>query len=349
MSKRQSACLSGDERAAKRPLISRESEHAEESSIQGSGIALPPTVFKPWTLSEISPQLPPLPEILDRELEKIVFTHPGVSANANYERLEWLGDAYLELLATGFIYETFSNTQSGRCSQIREHLVKNVTLAGYFREYDLPSRARLPPKIAEAKVLGRGRSNDKDLLKTQSDMFEAYVAAIITSDPRNGMSRATEWLKALWGRTIEDDIRKNEKDKAAIAAMSTPTGTPTKEHSGIGAASKSSDTHATVTTVQWKQELAKAIGGKGIVIAYKDLKESKDRMSGLPLFTVGVFLTGWGEKDLFLGSGNGPGRKSAGHKAAEAALQNKKLIREISERKRKFDEAKKQASLAENS
>ncbi|KAL3960147.1 hypothetical protein ACCO45_005264 [Purpureocillium lilacinum] len=70
------------------------------------------TDFVPWKSSEISSQLPPLPQVKDPELEKRAFTHPGVPRNGeeSYERLEWLGDAYIELAATGLIFKTFPKT-----------------------------------------------------------------------------------------------------------------------------------------------------------------------------------------------------------------------------------------------
>jgi ribonuclease-3 len=43
------------------------------------------------------------------------------------------------------------------------------------------------------------------------DIFEAYVAAVILSDPAGGLARAISWLKALWGMTLRKEIIQEEK------------------------------------------------------------------------------------------------------------------------------------------
>jgi ribonuclease-3 len=245
--------------------------------------------------------------------------------------LEWLGDAYIEVLASGFIHETFTDAGK-RCSQLRELLVRNVTLADYFRQYNLPARARLPPDLRDSKVLGRGRSSDHDLMKTQSDMFEAYVAAVILSDPQNGLQTVTTWLKALWGRTLRDQIIQAEQSRVVV---------PTAD-----AAPAAVKQGTLSSTVSYKEKLMQTIGGKGVRVQYKDMPGSGDKREknlGLPWFSVGAYLDGWGEKDKLLGVGNGQSKKDAGNKAAEQALANKKLIKVYSERKRAFDAAQKAA------
>ncbi|KAJ5383319.1 Ribonuclease III [Penicillium concentricum] len=76
---------------------------------------------------------PKLPPIIDDKLELAVFTHPALSNNNNttYDRLEILGDAYIELIATKLVWERFPDLPAGRISQIREILVKNETLSGF--------------------------------------------------------------------------------------------------------------------------------------------------------------------------------------------------------------------------
>jgi ribonuclease III len=49
-------------------------------------------------------------------------------------------------------------------------------------------------------------------------------------------------------------------------------------------------------------------------------------------------LTGWKEKDKLLGRGSANGKKEAGMKAAEEALNNKKMMAILVERKRQQDE-----------
>ncbi|KAM3483406.1 hypothetical protein MY8738_003234 [Beauveria namnaoensis] len=276
----------------------------------------------PWRSSEMSRELPPLPAVKDKGLEKLAFTHPGSVPGSRpdqqYERLEWLGDAYLELFATALIDKTFLQLPSGRCSQIRERLIRNTTLASYFREYGLEARARLPIDVINQKKPSRGSSSDKDLLKTQSDMFEAYVAAVILSDPANGIETTMSWLKALWGRSLIEDVQKAERSQTLVA--------------------RTENTRRERTP---KEELSSRIVVKGITLRYERMESKKrDKHLGQELFTVGVYLDGWGESGKLLGVGSALSIKEAGQKAAAGVMENKKLMKVYESKKKAFLEGK---------
>ncbi|KAJ5095170.1 Ribonuclease III [Penicillium argentinense] len=134
---------------------------------------------------------PALPPISDDRLERAVFTHPayGNGQNATYDRLEILGDAYIELIATKMVWRQFPDIPSGRISQIRELLVKNETLANFADMYGFSRRANVPSDYT---------SQPKRWTKTKGDIFEAYVAAVILSDHVDGYTVADKWLASLW-------------------------------------------------------------------------------------------------------------------------------------------------------
>ena len=103
-------------------------------------------VYTPFTVAK---NLPPLPNILDPKLAESPFRHKShgydrssTVADITYERLEFLGDAYLELFASRLIFHHFPNLQAGSQSQIRELLVKNETLSEYARLYDFQNRVK---------------------------------------------------------------------------------------------------------------------------------------------------------------------------------------------------------------
>lgn len=141
--------------------------------------------------------LPILPPILDGTLRKAVFMHPGLSNNieGTYDRLEILGDAYIELIATKLVWSRFQEISSGRISQIRELLVKNETLSEYATKYGLDSRASVPQGYLD---------QPKRWTKTKGDIFEAYVAGVILSHPIDGFRMAEEWLTQLWLPKLQD-------------------------------------------------------------------------------------------------------------------------------------------------
>lgn len=284
-----------------------------------------PMLITPWTTDDISSTLPPLPPA-DPQLADAAFRHQALSTadELAYDRLEWIGDANLYLLSTYFIFSTFGGLDPGKSSQMREILVRNQTLASYFQEYGLGSRARVPAFIR----LGQG----KDGLKVQGDMFEAYVAAVVLSDHERGPARAVTWLKALWARTVADDIRRAERAPE------------TQRVAEMGQA-RTADEAATA-----KLRLNQALRVPGVELLYEDVPtKQKNRHNKSPMFSVKLFLKGWGEQKKELGWGTAASKKEAGQKAALMALGNKKVMAVYVARKKAYVEemAKSEAAAAE--
>ncbi|OHW99832.1 RNAse3 domain-containing protein [Colletotrichum incanum] len=267
--------------------------------------------------------MPPLPKISNPILEMAAFTHVGMvkhKTDLNYERLEWLGDAYVELISSSLIFQTFGGMPTGKCSQLRELLVRNANLGEYSAHYKLFERARLPAEFRSNGNLPPV-AKPHEVKKVHGDLFEAYVAAVVLSDPVHGLSRAAEWLKALWATTIKDQIRMNAKKPE------------------MGMVKELSETVTEENKIAPKVRLSQVIGARGINIRYEDLPSAnkKDKYNKkLALFTVGVYLDGWGEKNKLLGTGSDLNKKEAGQKAAQMALNNKKLMKVYEEKKKAF-------------
>ena len=166
--------------------------------------------------------LPDLPSIIDR-YSSCVFTHPSLGAQelidgtmVSYDRLEWLGDAYLELMASRYIFSLHSELSAGRMSQVREYLVKNETLAQFAIEYGFDSRLR----IAEASR----PADRKDMVKVHGDLFEAYVAAVVLSDGLEGFGNAEEWMVKLWEGIKGSVVREGGDETRAKSELQTRIG-----------------------------------------------------------------------------------------------------------------------------
>ncbi|OQD79725.1 hypothetical protein PENANT_c045G07325 [Penicillium antarcticum] len=228
---------------------------------------------------------PVLPPIMDDKLRTAVFTHPALSNNndTTYDRLEILGDAYIELIATKIVWERFPGLPSGRISQIREILVKNETLSGFAETFDFDRKVAVPSNY---------NNSSKRWTKTKGDVFEAYVAAVILSDPVNGYQVAENWLTALWIPILKNLGRQ----KCGLRS---------------------------------KEALAKKIMGKNIKLEYLEERPSVQLKGGTQTFFIGLYLTGWGWEKRHLSSGQGLSKAAAGDEAAENALLNISLISEI--------------------
>lgn len=297
-----------------------------------------------WAPSDVSPELPPLPPVLDASLERASFTHAGMAkghGDQSYEKLEWLGDAYLYLIATAYIYLTFPHLRHGDMAQMREVLVRNATLKDYALHYGFDKRAVFPEEYGLSGRAGGTKASAKERAKVLGDIFEAHVAAIILSDPVKGVSKTASWLKALWATTIPKQIQtrtwQGQAPPLAVPAMTlspTPTGpqqVPQEQRPRDSLPAK----------VKLSAELA--LADPRVAIEYRSMdegkSEKKDSLTQLKLFTQAAYLVGYGETVL-LGIGTDKKKAQANEKAAQKALENKKLMNAYREKKRAVQESK---------
>lgn len=293
-----------------------------------------PEALGKWTLDDIPAEdaLPPLPPVLNPVLEKASRTHAGMAGTPqemSYERLEWIGDAYLYIASSALIYQTFPNLSPGRCSQLRERLVKNETLSKFTVRYNIDKQARLPAEFqpgGRSSQSGPGNSaSQKERKKILGDLLEAYTAAAILGDA-DGLSRVIPWLKAIWAITLKREIR-DECQKSAPGNHPNPSNNNTLSGDQSMAPSAPKNLPPKVL-------LSQTIGAKGVTISYRDEGKPKtDKHTGLPWFTIAAYYDGLGETNQVLGYGGGLSKTDAGNKAAMNALENKKLIKRLKKRK----------------
>ncbi|MCJ1483084.1 hypothetical protein MMC06_003250 [Schaereria dolodes] len=254
---------------------------------------------QPPELTPMQTALPKLPPITDWSLANLPFTHRGTidgnaHATASYERLEFLGDAYIELIATRLIFPRFSEVSAGKLSMIRQTLVQNETLASYSLAYGFDERAHLPDSFRSQEDHHR-----KLWIKVLGDIFEAYVAAVILSDPLNGFRTAELWLTELWSPKLL-----GEQDTLPL-------------------------------DLEAKQNLSRKVMSKYIKVEYRD-KIPPTTGKGKVWYCIGVYFSGWTWENHYLGSGEGSNRKEAGARAAMDALSNP-LVAQIAAVKREHD------------
>ena len=105
----------------------------------------------------------------DDVLLQTALTHRSHSANNN-ERLEFLGDAVLDLVISELLYQFYSEQTEGSLSRMRSSLVKGDTLAALAKELDL----------GDYLVLGKGEntSGGRERLSLLSNGLEAVIGAI---------------------------------------------------------------------------------------------------------------------------------------------------------------------------
>jgi ribonuclease III len=124
----------------------------------------------------------------------------------NNERLEFLGDAVLELLAREYLLESFPEWSEGQLSKSRARLVNARSLHDAARRIELGQHLRL----------GRGeeKTGGREKPTVLADAFEAVVAAVYVD---GGLGPTRELLKRLLfeqaleerGERIADSDRKS--------------------------------------------------------------------------------------------------------------------------------------------
>ena len=115
-------------------------------------------------------------EFQDKALLWQALTHSSFSNEQkinrveNYERLEFLGDAVLELISSEFFFKHFSDWKEGQLTRVRSSMVCEPALAYCAREIDLQKYIRL----GKGEETTGGRSRDSII----SDVMEAVLGAI---------------------------------------------------------------------------------------------------------------------------------------------------------------------------
>ncbi len=135
------------------------------------------------------------------ELLKLALTHSSYGNEVyndryhNNERLEFLGDAVLELIVSDYLIKKHTDVPEGELTKIRASIVCEPTLAICARELGLPESILL----SKGENITGGRERDSIV----SDAFEAVIGAIYTD---GGIESAKEFIY----RYVLNDIDKKK-------------------------------------------------------------------------------------------------------------------------------------------
>ena len=110
-------------------------------------------------------------------LLETAFTHTSYANEhrllniSHNERLEFLGDAVLQLLISEYLYSHFPEKPEGELSKLRSMMVREESLAGFSRDCKFDQYIRLGK--GEEKNGGRNRET------ILGDLFEAFLGALL--------------------------------------------------------------------------------------------------------------------------------------------------------------------------
>lgn len=126
------------------------------------------------------------PALLDRAL-----THRS-AGQANYERLEFLGDALINTAVSIELYQRFPRASEGDLTRLRASLIRESSLAGLARSIDLSDYLRM----GGGELKSGGYRRDSIL----ADTLEALIAATFLD---GGWECCQQLVRALFTSSLE--------------------------------------------------------------------------------------------------------------------------------------------------
>jgi ribonuclease-3 len=137
----------------------------------------------------------------DRKLYIQAFTHRSFDCKTagNNERLEFLGDAVLELIITDYLFKSYPDSKEGFLSQLRGFLVSAKNLSDFA----------LNLKLDDIILLGKGEENNGGRRKASilSDTAEAIIGAVYISQ---GFEKTREFCLEYFANQIDKLIHSTQ-------------------------------------------------------------------------------------------------------------------------------------------
>ena len=130
-----------------------------------------------------------IPDFKDQQLWVTALTHRSAlnehasQATESNERLEYLGDAVLELVSTEFLYRQLPDASEGKLTAIRSSLVKTTTLSSVAKQLGVGEKLFL----SRGEEANGGRVNEAIL----ADTMEAIIGAMYLDQ---GLDKAREFI-----------------------------------------------------------------------------------------------------------------------------------------------------------
>lgn len=119
----------------------------------------------------------------------------GARHLSSYERLEFLGDAVLQLIISDYLYARYPDFPEGELTKLRSRIVCEATLVECAKALGL----------GEYMAFGRGEelTGGRERASILADCFESVVAAIYLD---GGMSSARSFVLRIMERKIMDAV-----------------------------------------------------------------------------------------------------------------------------------------------
>ena len=141
-------------------------------------------------------------EFKDKALLRQALTHPSYGGDhhvSDYQRLEFLGDAVLELYVSEALYREYPDLGEGKLTRMRADLVRESTLSEALKKLGLNKYILLS--------VGEERGGGKFKSSILCDVFESVIGAIYLD---GGRKCAGAFIKSALGEQIRADTSKED-------------------------------------------------------------------------------------------------------------------------------------------
>ena len=140
----------------------------------------------------------------NRKLLETALTHPSFGGDhhvPHYQRLEFLGDAVLELAVSRYLYYELPEVDEGKLTRIRAALVREESLNRAAQRIGLGEFIRLS--------VGEERSGGRQKPSILSDVMEAVLAAVYLDA---GFDEAVRIIDMVLGEELRPEVLKDHLD-----------------------------------------------------------------------------------------------------------------------------------------
>ena len=196
--------------------------------------------------------------IKDLTIYRRALTHRSLLRGApdqhlrSNERLEFLGDALIDLVVSEALYDRFPEADEGHLTRLRAKLVSGPALAQYARRMDLGGHLLMSTNAEQ----GQGRDNPNIL----ADAFEAVAGAVYLD---RGPDAAAQFVhdRALDPFDLEDVAARDENYKSQLLERMQAEGRPQPTYRVVREEGPSHDKTFTVEAMVGKTAYARGTAG----------------------------------------------------------------------------------------
>ncbi|MCS4488345.1 ribonuclease III [Streptococcus sciuri] len=143
----------------------------------------------------------------DKKLLDTAFTHTSYANEhrplkiSHNERLEFLGDAVLQLLISRYLFEKYPKKPEGDLSKLRSMIVREESLAGFSCDCGFDAYIKLGK--------GEEKSGGRKRVTILGDLFEAFLGALLLD---KGVDVVEAFLKQVVIPRVENDNYQKVRD-----------------------------------------------------------------------------------------------------------------------------------------